>query len=186
INWSEFLSLPAAISQPIFQTQASQLATPSIASTEPSSSILSDLAAADPKDKQPLLDTYVCTQICQTLGFPPGELDRQTGFFDLGMDSLTALELKNSLQTDLGLSLPSTLAFDYPTVEALLAYLATQLISETTHEPTAETSEQKMDGEQAVQVDTEKTVDPLFGDDLIAQMDQKLADIENLLGEDTP
>ncbi|MEL7328226.1 MAG: SDR family NAD(P)-dependent oxidoreductase [Cyanobacteria bacterium J06559_1] len=189
INWPAFLSLPAAASQPIFQTQASQLSTPSIASTGPSattSSILSDLAAADPKDKQPLLDTYVCAQICQTLGFPQGELDRQTGFFDLGMDSLTALELKNSLQTDLGLSLPSTLAFDYPTVEALLAYLATQLISETTHEPTAEASEQKMDGEQAVQADTEKTVDPLFGDDLIAQMDQKLADIENLLGEDTP
>ncbi|MEM9087129.1 MAG: SDR family NAD(P)-dependent oxidoreductase, partial [Cyanobacteria bacterium P01_F01_bin.53] len=182
INWSEFLSLPAARSQPIFQTQASKLAKPPTISTDSvaTSSILSDLAAAPFEEKQLLLDTYVCTQICQTLGFSTGELDRQTGFFDLGMDSLTALELKNSLQTDLGLSLPSTLAFDYPTVEALLAYLATQLINE----PATQSS--KPLEEQTTQSEAEENPEPLFGDALIAQMDQKLADIEDLLGEDAP
>ena len=43
----------------------------------------------------------------------------QTGFFELGMDSIMAVELKNKLSAELSLSLPSTLAFDYPNVEAL-------------------------------------------------------------------
>jgi acyl carrier protein len=69
-------------------------------------------------------------QIAQVLGLQLAELDWQTGFFDLGLDSLTALELKNSLQASLGCVLPSTLTFDYPTVAELLDYLATQIGSD--------------------------------------------------------
>lgn len=40
------------------------------------------------------------------------------------MDSLTSVELRNRLQTSLGCSLPTTVAFDYPNVVALVDYLA--------------------------------------------------------------
>ncbi|MEL6938587.1 MAG: acyl carrier protein, partial [Cyanobacteria bacterium J06598_1] len=118
----------------------------------------------------------VCDQICQTLGFSPNELNRDMGFFDLGMDSLTALELKNSLQTDLGLSLPSTLAFDYPTVDALIAYLATQLIDEAATEISTEPGP-----EPATEV---LGAEVLAGDDLMAEMDRKLAEIDSLIEGD--
>jgi acyl carrier protein len=52
----------------------------------------------------------------------------QHGFFDLGMDSLMAVELKNRLQTSLHHALPTTLAFDYPSVEALGEYLAKEVL----------------------------------------------------------
>jgi hypothetical protein len=52
----------------------------------------------------------------------------QKGFFDLGMDSLTSVEFKNRLQNSLGITLPSTVAFDYPTVESLLDYLAQEIL----------------------------------------------------------
>ena len=178
INWSQFLTQPAVKNQTVFKSHVSQLSklphtSSRVAAT---ASILTDLAAAEGDKKQPLLDSYVCDQICQTLGFSPNELNRDMGFFDLGMDSLTALELKNSLQTDLGLSLPSTLAFDYPTVDALIAYLATQLIDEAATEISTEPGP-----EPATEV---LGAEVLAGDDLMAEMDRKLAEIDSFIEGD--
>jgi hypothetical protein len=43
------------------------------------------------------------------------------------MDSLAAVELRNYLQNSTGLRLPSTLTFDYPTVDALVSFLTQKL-----------------------------------------------------------
>jgi acyl carrier protein len=80
-------------------------------------------------------------QVAHVLGIQLAELDWQTGFFDLGLDSLTALELKNSLQTSLDCVLPSTLTFDYPTVAALIDYLANEIWPETEVASPVRTSE---------------------------------------------
>lgn len=40
------------------------------------------------------------------------------------MDSLRAVELKNSLATEFAIDLPSTITFDYPTINALAGYIA--------------------------------------------------------------
>ncbi|MGB8789209.1 MAG: SDR family NAD(P)-dependent oxidoreductase [Candidatus Acidiferrales bacterium] len=56
------------------------------------------------------------------LGKDDSILEDQT-FASLGLDSLTALELKNRLQKRIGRELPPTLAFDCPTVVALAEFL---------------------------------------------------------------
>ncbi|MFJ4578206.1 SDR family NAD(P)-dependent oxidoreductase [Streptomyces echinatus] len=49
---------------------------------------------------------------------------RRRGLFDQGLDSLTAVELRDRLAAEFGLELPTTLVFEKPTVEALAAFLA--------------------------------------------------------------
>jgi acyl carrier protein len=47
-----------------------------------------------------------------------------------GLDSLGAVELRNSLQAQLppGLELPATLLFDFPSVNAISGYIASQVL----------------------------------------------------------
>jgi len=52
------------------------------------------------------------------------------GFFELGADSLAAVELRNSLQSSLGRSLPVTLVFDHPSINALVEFLAKGVLKE--------------------------------------------------------
>lgn len=44
-----------------------------------------------------------------------------------GLDSLAAVELRNSLQTAFSVDLPITMTFDYPTVQALSGFLVARL-----------------------------------------------------------
>jgi NAD(P)-dependent dehydrogenase (short-subunit alcohol dehydrogenase family) len=56
--------------------------------------------------------------------------DKRAGMVDLGLDSLMAVELRNRLQCQVpgSLSLPTTLAFDYPTVVELSQFLTGRIV----------------------------------------------------------
>ena len=82
-----------------------------------------ELAEIPPSERHGHVQSLVQSQVAVVLGLTPQEVDVQSGFFDLGMDSLTAIELKNQLQNALGTSLPATLLFKYPSVEKLVQYL---------------------------------------------------------------
>ena len=54
----------------------------------------------------------------------PARLDPGQSILELGLDSLMAVEMRNSLAGALGINLPVTSLFDYPTPEALLCHAA--------------------------------------------------------------
>lgn len=87
------------------------------------------LAKTHQGDRHKQLSIHVSSLVAKTLGLKSSQkLDKSTGLIDWGLDSLMAIELRNQLQSSLECSLPSTLFFDYPTIEALVKYLALEVL----------------------------------------------------------
>lgn len=78
------------------------------------------------------LVAYLQSEAGKVLGLPPGQVPKpQQGFFDLGMDSLMTVELKNRLEANLGVALSSTILFEHPTIRDLAQYLVQDLAQDT-------------------------------------------------------
>jgi malonyl CoA-acyl carrier protein transacylase len=98
--------------------------------------LLKQLASAIPSEKHELLIAAVREQVVKVLGLNPSNPPAlRQGLTELGMDSLMAVELSNRLKVLLGQSLPATLAFEYPTIEALVNYLEEQVIASLSLKP---------------------------------------------------
>jgi myxalamid-type polyketide synthase MxaE and MxaD len=54
-------------------------------------------------------------------------IERELGFFDMGVDSLMSIQIKDRIQQLLGREFPASLCFDYPTVTTLVAHLLREL-----------------------------------------------------------
>lgn len=67
-------------------------------------------------------------QLISVLSLPPGrDIDPSQGFFDMGMDSLTAFEFREAIQNLTGLTIGTPIIFDYPSIDAMTGYLIGQL-----------------------------------------------------------
>jgi acyl-CoA synthetase (AMP-forming)/AMP-acid ligase II/acyl carrier protein len=69
--------------------------------------------------------TWIAEQLSVMLDIERAEIDIGAPFSAFGLDSLKAVSLAGELETWLGRSLPPTLLWDYPTIDALAAHLAT-------------------------------------------------------------
>jgi acyl carrier protein len=74
-----------------------------------------------------MLELWVREQVAAVLGIRTPAVGPEKVFQDLGMTSLTAVELCSRLETGLGLSLAPTLMYNYPTVALLVPYLEGKL-----------------------------------------------------------
>ncbi|MDT3400581.1 type I polyketide synthase, partial [Streptomyces sp. B1866] len=91
-------------------------------------SLAQRLAALAPDDQEKAIAELVQNQVAAVLNYStPRTLDLARGFKELGLGSLTAVELRNRLNKATGLRLAATLAFDYPTPTLLIQHLREEL-----------------------------------------------------------
>ncbi|MFE1328749.1 SDR family NAD(P)-dependent oxidoreductase [Streptomyces sp. NPDC058741] len=86
------------------------------------------VARLAPADRHAAVLDAVLAQAALVIGHDsPDSLDPEGGFLDSGFNSLTAVELRNRIGALVGVRLPATLMFDYPTPERLAAHLLERL-----------------------------------------------------------
>lgn len=92
----------------------------------PPAAALKPLVDEAPKGKEvEVICEFLRNELARVLGLGSGdEIGDQDRLFDLGLDSLMAVELRNRLQFSVGERLPATILFDYPTIVALAEYIA--------------------------------------------------------------
>ena len=71
-----------------------------------------------------MLESHIRENVRQVLRLSASGVDSHKAFKSLGLDSLTALELCNRLESGLKLTLSPTLIWNYPNIALLAAHLA--------------------------------------------------------------
>jgi acyl transferase domain-containing protein/acyl carrier protein len=142
---------------------------------------LDDLRDLPAQERRYRLMDFVREAVRQVFGMMPQDfLDEDRGLFQMGMDSLMAVELQNSLAGSLDMQLPPTLVLTYPTISALSRYLEEKLL----------TARVRSNGEPVTPVKPEKnkffpgdqTVDQMNDSEIDAAIAAELAAIQQKLG----
>ncbi|HEX4038891.1 MAG TPA: SDR family NAD(P)-dependent oxidoreductase, partial [Acidobacteriaceae bacterium] len=110
---------------------------------EKAAPLLEDLAQAPDARRTAILFEHVLAIALRVLGFAPQRrIDAQQPLNELGMDSLMAIEFRNMLASEVRQNLPSTLLFNYPTLDDVVSYAGTLLFPALDEKPGAAVSRQ--------------------------------------------
>ncbi|NEW42936.1 SDR family NAD(P)-dependent oxidoreductase [Nocardia cyriacigeorgica] len=94
-----------------------------------SSGLLPRVAGRSAAEQDQIILEVIRTQAANVLGHTGAEsVLADKPFTDIGFDSLGVMEFRNRLRSALGVQVPATAMFDYPTPEALGAYLRQQIV----------------------------------------------------------
>jgi myxalamid-type polyketide synthase MxaB len=133
IDWNRWaqtlpLSHPWPFVANLVETTAETTVPSPSTTSETTETFLTQIFMVPVAERRAVLEYHLRTLIGQALGTSTAQLGRDQGFFDYGMDSLTSIELRNLLQVGLDAKLPQTMAFTYPTIEALSNYLINDVL----------------------------------------------------------
>jgi acyl transferase domain-containing protein/NADP-dependent 3-hydroxy acid dehydrogenase YdfG len=113
-------NLPALRRAPYLTPALRDLVPVRAATPQPDRPLAEHLAAVTPAQRRQYVQQLVNANIATVLGHPATyTVEEHEPLKHLGFDSLTAVELRNRLNTATGLRLPATLVFDHPTPAAL-------------------------------------------------------------------
>ncbi|WP_293116925.1 SDR family NAD(P)-dependent oxidoreductase [Moorena sp. SIO3E8] len=135
MNWSKFLErMPE--NWPFWDNFQTNI----VKSSQEQPALLDQLKATLAHERRTMLMEHVRSAIRKIIGLNAStRIEARQSLFNLGLDSLMAVELRNNLEKSTEHSLRSTLLFDYPTLEALVNYLLQEvLILEDTSAQTAD------------------------------------------------
>ncbi|NEQ81595.1 MAG: SDR family NAD(P)-dependent oxidoreductase, partial [Moorea sp. SIO2I5] len=171
VNWSQLSHrfLPGDRPQPFFSALGVRLPEKSSLLQQ---EFLEKLRAVNSTRRYHLIITYLAELVTKILHLPQLPSPQQ-GFFDLGMDSFTAVELGNRLHSDLGISLSSTATFEFSNIEKLAIFLESSIGEE--REKTQSNNKKTNQEQEKLEIDEV---------DIETKLANKLAQLEVFLSEE--
>jgi acyl transferase domain-containing protein/D-arabinose 1-dehydrogenase-like Zn-dependent alcohol dehydrogenase/acyl carrier protein len=126
MDWAKFLPIfLQAGRRPLLDEVAREV--PAAAAGTPTASgttaLVDRLTAAPVQQRRKLVLEFLRNAVAEVTRVDVSEIREEAGFFDLGMDSLMAVELRRRLEQSVGKELPATLAMDYPRLTDVADYL---------------------------------------------------------------
>jgi NAD(P)-dependent dehydrogenase (short-subunit alcohol dehydrogenase family)/acyl carrier protein len=123
-NWNQWLKTLAAQHQP---TRFSLLGTQSALDSDQIAegrAIRDAILAASGTDRQQVLESFLSKQAAKVLRTSPATIDLSKPLHELGLDSLTAVELVNLIEGELGLTVPTAQLMGGQDLAALATMMA--------------------------------------------------------------
>nr|DAB41914.1 TPA_exp: ArzL - PKS (FAAL, ACP) [Fischerella sp. PCC 9339] len=137
------------------------------------------LKSANQKQRIDILITYLTEIVVRVLRLNENNLPNpKKGFFDMGMDSLMAVELGNRLQSDLGISFSATTVFEYSNIEELAFHLDKVIPLDVERQKSQSTQQKDRPNEISL-----KQVSQLSENELQSSIEEELTQLETALQE---
>ncbi|MHB9858119.1 type I polyketide synthase [Streptomyces sp. YIM S03343] len=140
------------------------------------------LAAQPGRRRRDVLVDRCRREVGRVLRLEPARVNPTVPFTSLGLDSLMALEVRKGLETAVEVALPATLAWRYPTIDALAPFLAERmgipLDATAAERPPAAPTEAAEPTEAAAPAEPELDVEALDDDVVEALLLERLESLE--------
>ena len=106
-----------------------------LATSSTATAFTAELEAAPVQQRKQLVLEYLRNTVADVTRIDASEIRDDAGFFDLGMDSLMAVDLHRRLERGLGRQLPVTIAMDHPHLSDAAGYLVTDVLGLSARAP---------------------------------------------------
>eukprot|EP01012_Entosiphon_sulcatum_P048617 TRINITY_DN6711_c0_g2_i1.p1 TRINITY_DN6711_c0_g2~~TRINITY_DN6711_c0_g2_i1.p1 ORF type:complete len:1701 (+),score=265.73 TRINITY_DN6711_c0_g2_i1:423-5105(+) len=131
IQWPTLLGTLAAVPPKLINLHAEAKTAITAAQTQPrgTTSIASELAQLSNQKRHAHLLAYLQAKLVSILGLDrrPEEVNPMQPVAELGLDSLLAMELRNTLHSSVGVTLAPTALFEHPSLAALTTHIIAEL-----------------------------------------------------------
>ncbi len=134
IDWAKFLPLYQNAGRRAFLAELER----EVPSTVPMTGMLAAsgktelverLTNAPVQQRRKLMSDFLREAVADVTRVDPSEIREDAGFFDLGMDSLMAVELRRRIEQNVGKEIPATLAMDHPRLSDTVDYLLSDVLA---------------------------------------------------------
>ncbi|MDT5229152.1 MAG: hypothetical protein QOH94_2945, partial [Mycobacterium sp.] len=125
IDWSRFLPLYQQAGRRAFLAELEREVPSTVPVTTASgkTELVERLTSAPVQQRRKLMSDFLRDAVADVPRVDPAEIREDAGFFDLGMDSLMAVELRRRIEQGVGKQIPATLAMDHPRLSDTVDYL---------------------------------------------------------------